>query len=373
MMFSNTNESIDEYRNIFSEDNEIPLPLIKYPNYELDNFNQTNSICQDNILNNIYHIPSNYSINQTEIEKKSILKQMKSTSSNINNKNQENDEPELFTPSDILNIFNKESNKDKISDYFKSLKFSENIEDDLKLTRTKRKIDYVEYIDSLSINNKDNKNKKKKRGRKKKNANRAGVHDKMCSDNIIKKVKTAIFNYILYFLNNILSSADDICSLYNIKLAKLNKKYVDEMKKEKEFEILNMSLKEIFSKDISPKKKQYNSNFNKQIIENILNNQNKKVDDTVLFVFNMSLSNWLDIFTLKKSVIDIINEYKDENYKKIDSEKIEKSLVGIDKLLNEIKEKNDEDYLPRFITCLYNYERWFSLKKPRKIIKKKQI
>ena len=193
----------------------------------------------------------------------------------------------------------------------------------------------------------------------------------MCSDNIIKKVKTVIFNYILYFLNNILSSADETCSLYNVKLKKLDYKYVNELRKEKELEILNMRLKEIFSKKISPKVTKYNSNFNKNIIEKILNNKNKKVNDTILFVFNMTLKNWLDIFTLKKSVIDIINEYKDKKYKDIDSDKIEKSLVGIDNLLNQIKEKNGEFYLPYFIFCLYNYERWFYLKKGRKIIKKK--
>ena len=97
-----------------------------------------------------------------------------------------------------------------------------------------------------------------------------------------------------------------------------------------------MSLKEIFSKNISSKITKYDSNFNKHIIENILNNKNKKVNDTVLFAFNITLRNWLDIFTLKKSVKDIINDYKDKNYKDIDSEKKEKCLVGIDKLLNEI-------------------------------------
>ena len=185
----------------------------------------------------------------------------------------------------------------------------------------------------------------------------------MCSDNIIKKIKSAIFKYSLYFLNNILISADETCSLYNIKLSRLSYKYVDELKKEKEFEILNMSLKNFFSKDISLKKRKYNSNFNKNIIELLINK--KKVNDTILFAFNMTLKNWLDIFTLKKSVKDIIEEYKDKKYKNIDSEKIEKSLVGVDKLLNEIKEKNGEDYLPYFIYCLYNYERWFYLKKSR--------
>ena len=213
-------------------------------------------------------------------------------------------EPKLCTSNDILNIFNKEPNK--ISDQFKTLGFNSNIEDDLRLTGSIRKRDF-EFPNSILIN-KDNENKKK-RGRKYNNSNRFNIHDKMCSDNIIKKVKSAIFNYSLYFLNNILSLCDETCSLYNNKLSRLNYKYVNVLKKEKEFEILNMSLKELFSKDISPKLQKYNSKFNKQIIDNIINNKNKKVDDTLLFAFNMTLRDWLDIFTLKKSVTDIITEY----------------------------------------------------------------
>ena len=190
----------------------------------------------------------------------------------------------------------------------------------------------------------------------------------MCPDNIIRKVKSSIFNYILYFLNNLLSSADEFYSLYNVKLLKLDYKFIRRLQKEQEFKILSMSLKDIFSKDISPKLKKYKSNFNKQVIDNLL--KNEKVNDTILFVFNMTLRNWLDIFTLKKSVIDITNEYKDKKYKDIESEKIEKCLVGVDKLINEIKEKNSEDYLPYFIFCLYNYERWFYLKKSGTIKKK---
>ena len=326
------------------------------------------NIYEDEKINNEYYfIPSHYSIGHTEIKKNNILKSTKSTETKINLKNEENDGPKLYTPYDILNLFNKDSNKNKISEYFKSINFNTGIEEKLQLTRSKRKMDYFEYIDYI----KDNKKKQKKRGRKIEildRDNRDVIHDKMCTDNIIKKVKSAIFKYSLYFLNNILTSTDETCSLYHVKLARLNYKYVDQLKKKEEFEILNMNLKDIFSKDISPKVKKYNSNYNKQIIENILNN--KKVNDTLLFVFNMTLRNWLDIFTLKKSVIEIINECNDNNYNNIDSAKIEKSLVGVDKLLNEIKEKNGEDYLPHFILCLYNYERWFCLKRDRKNKKK---
>ena len=41
------------------------------------------------------------------------------------------------------------------------------------------------------------------------------MHDKMSPDNIIKKVKATIFNYILIFLNNII---DESHCLYKAKL-----------------------------------------------------------------------------------------------------------------------------------------------------------
>ena len=367
-MFNNTYELINAYNNIFSKNYERFLsPTIKSPNYDFDNYNQINSIYEANQLNNIYHISSHYLINQAEIEKKNILKDTKSTISNTYKEKEENDEPVLFTPYDILNIFNKESNKDKFSNNIKKLKFKKDIEDNLQLTGRKRKREDFENENNKSNELEDNK-KKKKRGREKNNLNRFEIHDKMCPDNIIRKVKSSIFNYILYFLNNLLSSADEFYSLYNVKLLKLDYKFIRRLQKEQEFKILSMSLKDIFSKDISPKLKKYKSNFNKQVIDNLL--KNEKVNDTILFVFNMTLRNWLDIFTLKKSVIDITNEYKDKNYKDIESEKIEKCLVGVDKLINEIKEKNSEDYLPYFIFCLYNYERWFYLKKSGTIKKK---
>ena len=367
-MYNNINELINEYEIIFSDYNEsLSSPLTKSPNYELDILNQIDSLYVDNKFKNNYHIPLHYITNQAKIEKKSISKGTKSTSTRTNNKNEENDEPKLYTPSDILNIFIKESNKDKFSENIKNLKFTKDIADNLQLTRRKRKReDFEDDYDILNQNNElgDNK-KKKKRGRQKNNLNRFEIHDKMYPDNIIKKVKASIFNFSLYFLNNLLSSTDATYSLHNIQLLKLDYKLINRLKKEKEFEFLSMSLKDLFSKDISPKYNlgKYSKDFNKKL-ENILNN---KSNDTISFAFQMTLRDWLDIFTLKKSVKDIINESNIIICKNIDSEKIEKSFVGIDKLLNEIKKKNDEEYLTHFLLFLYNYER-----KKREIIKKRK-
>ena len=279
----------------------------------------------------------------------------------------EGDEPELYTSKDILNIVNKESNKNKISEIFKTLNFREYIEEDLLLTKKKTRRENFDYNNFVYNNNSDlEKNKtNKKRGRQTNKLKKHEIHDKMSSDNIIKKVKSAIFNYILAFLNNIINFSDEYYySLFKVKLLKLDYKFINRLKKDKESKILNMILKDIFSKDISPKynKTKFPNDYNKKIIEKVLK---IKDDETILFVFNMSLRDWLDIFTLKKSILDIINGYSNINITNIDFGKIEKSWVGIDKLLKEIKEKNGEYYLTHFIICLYNYERWFYMRKTR--------
>ena len=122
-----------------------------------------------------------------------------------------------------------------------------------------------------------------------------------------------------------------------------------------------MTLKDLFSQDISSKyKEKYPNDYNTKIIEKILKINNS--DETILFVFNMTLRDWLNIFTLKKDVKDIANKYNNIN---IDFGKIEKCWFGIDKVLTKIIEKKSKYYLTDFIICMYNYERWFYLKKTK--------
>ena len=321
----------------------------QFSNYNLDNFNIYE---KDNTehLNKVNNVPSYYLINKPELEKNNIEQVAKSN------------EPKLYTSNEILNIFNKESNKYIFRENLKKLEFSEYIEDDLQLTKKKRIRSDFDY-DNLflqSNNNSKNNEKGKKRGREAKdNNNKRETHDKRSPDNIIKKVKAAIFKYTLSFLNNILEENLE----KNAKLLPLDYKYVNNLQKEKDLNFLNMNLKDLFSKEISPKyKNKYSKDYNKKKIERILKNGN----DIILFAFKITLSDWLDIFTLKKSVKDIINKYNNNHTDKENLiERIEQNLICVDKILNKIVDNNDEDYLAHFIFSLYNYERWFHLKKSR--------
>ena len=358
-MNKNIYESINE-NNIFFGNNESFLsPQMKSPNYNLYNSNNINSINtfeEENLrnFNNVNDMESYYLINKSELEKKIIAK-----NSTLIKTNEESNEPELCISNDILSFLNKKQNKDILGEIIKKLKFSEYIEDDLNLTKKKRlrPFDFDALILNKNIKSDEG---KKKRGRKAKE-NKRKSHDKNCPDNIIKKVKVIIFNYTLLFLNNILNQN----LKHKVELLKLDYKYINRIQKVHELNFLSMKLKDIFSKDISPKYN-YKKDYNKKKIKKILND----ADDIILFAFNMTLRDWLDIFTKKKSVKDIINKNNNNINCKNLIEKIEQSLTGFEQILKKINENNDEDYMTRFIFCLYNYERWFYLKKSRKAKKK---
>ena len=124
-----------------------------------------------------------------------------------------------------------------------------------------------------------------------------------------------------------------------------------------------MSLKDLFSNEITSKikSKSKEKDFNKKKLEKILN---EETDDTILFTLNMRFIDWFDIFTFKKTLIEVLNQYNNNN-KYIDLDKIKKNLITIDTLLIKKSKKNLDEF-SLFLFYIYNYERWFKNKKPRK-------
>ena len=276
--------------------------------------------------------------------------------------------PIFYSFEDIEKIIKNDENKKKFNNKVRSFidtNCIEKAEKEIHLTGQKR---IREENDNLYILINNDKEKRLKRGRKPKGNNNNEIHDKMSSDNITKKIKAKLFLYALYFLNNISNRANEN---NKNKLMKLDYKFINRLNRKIDLKYLDTSLKDLFSMDISIKYKKMSiisKNYNKIAIEKILNEE----DDTILFAFNMTFRDWLDLFTFKKSVIDIMNSYDLSNYKNIDSERIEKSMVGIDHLLNKIADKIDEKYFSYFIFHLYNYERWFYIKRGREMKKNKK-
>ena len=223
---------------------------------------------------------------------------------------------------------------------------------------TKKRKRYGNFQNKNLLNHKSNE-KRNKRGRipnpnKQKSREE---HSKYTPDNIIKKIKGNFFNYGIIILNKILGNEKDN------KLLKLNYEYVNKLNSELDLKYLKMSLKELFSMDKSKKFQNYKIAHNKIILDKAI----ERNDHTLNFVLDLTFSNFIELFTCKKNVRELINE-KNIDGAGINYDKIQNSFNELENLLKSIMKKNNSDleYFKAFIFYMFNYERWFCIKTPRK-------
>jgi hypothetical protein len=234
---------------------------------------------------------------------------------------------------------------------------------------------------------------KKKLGRKTISDETMRNHNKYSSDNITNKIKTILKKYIISFVNEIINNLytfKERNSILNKLALPINnvselikdvdyKSTTNKKKKKDNLILLNYSLKEFFSLDLSGRYKTINknvefSNYNQKIMKYLLK------DDKHCDIFNFVLKNFkvedfLDVFLHTKELSDfpLFNNLKLEERQIID-----KSLERIETYLKVIFDDNDKDYkndyvyLICFLLLIYNYRRYFSLKNERNAIKQKQ-
>ena len=217
-------------------------------------------------------------------------------------------------------------------------------------------------------------------GRKKQDDFTKRKHDKNSADNIIKKLKLKFFEYSLRFLNNILNAYLDKTKIIeytrflrkNIKIEDetqnlikfLDYKFVDKIKKETDLQLLKSPLKDIFSNDISPKYSTLSRDSNKKMIERILEEQKDNLN--IMFAFNLTFEEWIEIFTFKKELKSFIILDKDK------MKDLNDKFIKLDKLILEIYDKNyTNNYLSYFISYAFNYKRWFIMKRGRNRVSNK--
>ena len=206
-------------------------------------------------------------------------------------------------------------------------------------------------------------------------------HDKYCGDNIIKKIKFKLLEAFLKYVNKVINETFDkeklmeynkILRPFNIKKEKcedilkiIDYRYIDKLNKKRDLSLLHMPFKEIFSKNISPKYLKLRQDSNKLIIEKLLKEEKENSDIT--FVLNIKFKDWIDIFTYKKEFDSLIN-LKEE---RIDN--LVQYFEYADKLIYDIYRINQNDnYLLYFLIHLFNYERWFCLKRGRTRMRKEK-
>ena len=182
-------------------------------------------------------------------------------------------------------------------------------------------------------------------GRKKKNGIEKGKHNKYSPDNIIKKIKRIFFKYIIIYIN-LIKEKHAPNKEENFQFKNLSyENYINNLKKDKEIQLLNKPLKDFVSLEISSKHG-LNFDFNRQKMEKIL--EEEKDNQKLKSILNMTFDEWIDIFTFKEKFDDDLE------------------FNGLQDVLMDLYDKEDDEYFSRFIFYLFNYKNWFHYKKARK-------
>jgi hypothetical protein len=192
---------------------------------------------------------------------------------------------------------------------------------------------------------------KYRKGRKKNDDISQRSHNKNSSDNIIKKIKSKCFENILQFINNILNQINNNIDEKKKILKDIDYKYINKLKKEFDLNLLNTSIKDLLSFEVSGKF-HCDVEFNKKLIKELM--ETKYDNKFLMFVLNMTFREWLDLFTLKKDI---------KEFNKTFSEELFKNMTNVKNMIEGVYNKNnDRNYISSFIFYLYNYENWFSMR-----------
>ena len=150
--------------------------------------------------------------------------------------------------------------------------------------------------------------------------------------------------YISRFINNFKTNKKEKFELLKLDYGQ----YINNLKKENELALFNMTLKDLASLETS---KKYILNkdpeINKKNVSNLLKKEVRNNNKVIENFLNMNFGEWIDIFTLKKKV--------DNDFE----------FNGLHDCLESISNESDEEYYSRFVFYLYNYKNWFKNKKGR--------
>ena len=174
-------------------------------------------------------------------------------------------------------------------------------------------------------------------------------HTKNKNDNIISKIKRALYNHFLIFINNKLKNSKNP-KLNNLKLVKNGNSAIMFCKKEENLTLLKSTLKEILSNNISTKYRNKDSSHNRKAIKKIIHQNDEEINN----ILNIKFEELLEIYNLKN-----------EN-------KLFKDFIKIDVDIEMFKEKGEEDcYIEDYEYISKNLKETISSIHPRRKRKKK--
>ena len=253
----------------------------------------------------------------------------------IQGPNEENENDNIFDKSYLGSFLKHSYNSFNLFEFPNSNSGKTELNSIIVLSKRKRLRDKVTNEDKENSEDKIYKNNAniKKMGRRlkdKKYENEAN-HNKNSDDNIIIKLKTAIFKYILNLLNQSLEFT-------KYKFYPLNVKLNTCLKKEFNMELLERTIYDIYNTEDLNKIYINDNDSNKNLIKKILEENIEKKT--------------IDILKMKyKDVLNHIREKDLENFLK--------------KIENKNKEKSDDSFMDNVRHLLLTYEDWFRIKNGR--------
>ena len=193
--------------------------------------------------------------------------------------------PSELDPDDYQDLYNTINNKERISEEKTLSKEEKKLNSNV--TNTSRRLTSISLNRGMILQKrKENEKlfdikKEKRLGRKRKNqksAKKSG-HTEFTKDNIMNKIERNVLDSSKDFLNILIKEADNK-EIKELTLKKIDTSILNSKKEEKE-RILKMSLKELFSLDISKKFTYFPKDYNKIIIDKILKQNDKVLNEAL--------------------------------------------------------------------------------------------
>lgn len=212
-------------------------------------------------------------------------------------------------------------------------------------------------------------NNEKKRGRKLKESKEKGEHTKKSPDNLAYKTKSNFLNFILILLNTLINKDyfENPFSIEEDGFYKLQyEKFAKNIKKSFNEKLLQTSIEEIFSSDVSTKYSTRDKKHNVYLIQHLKENPEEQKE--VLSVLNLTFGELFDYFRGIKNE-KLIEKMKDVDYLSVlgNMKKIEDFIEG--EINKEKKNGTDEyeilEYIISLVILIYKYEKFFEIKKGR--------
>ena len=230
----------------------------------------------------------------------------------------------------------------------------------------KPKVFYIEKIKKNKINKNKNKNfLGRKRNSDKENSSKdpnKKQHTKNAFDNISRKIRGKIFGAVLVFLNKVFNEEEEMdlddpifpkgkqrkrkIPIQNVSFLQIDQKIIIQNNISENLELLNKTLREIFSGDVSKKVKNYGLDHNQILIQKIKESKGKQRTKKIL---DMTFLQCLEHFR------------KSKTYNELSGFELQ-----YDHMIEEMNEKNEKEYVENFVECLNNYETLYRQKKPKK-------